>query len=81
VAACYIVHGRRLLTVRRRLSDGAPEWTGPSGNVEMGETPDEAAVRELQQEVGLHVAQGVLLLLGESLVDGVEIGACCSMQQ
>jgi 8-oxo-dGTP diphosphatase len=63
VAACYIVQDGRLLMVRRRLRDGAPEWTGPSGNVEPGETPEQAAVREVQEEVGLTVE--VMRRLGE----------------
>jgi 8-oxo-dGTP diphosphatase len=56
VAACYIVRNGRLLMVKRRIRNGAPEWTGPSGNVEPGETPEEAAVREVAEEVGLTVA-------------------------
>ena len=63
VAACYIVRDGRLLLVRRRLRDGAPEWTGPSGNVELGETPEVAAVREVKEEVGLTVE--VVSRLGE----------------
>jgi 8-oxo-dGTP diphosphatase len=63
VAACYIVQDGRLLMVRRRLRDGASEWTGPSGNVEPGETPEEAGVREVKEEVGLTVE--VVRRLGE----------------
>jgi 8-oxo-dGTP diphosphatase len=55
VAACYIVQDRRLLMVQRRFRHGAPEWAGPSGNVETGETPEETAVREVREEVGLTV--------------------------
>ena len=63
MAACYIVQDGRLLMVRRRLRDRAPEWTGPSGNVEPGETSEEAAVREVREEVGLTVE--VVRRLGE----------------
>lgn len=49
--------------VRRRLRDAGPEWTGPSGNVEPGEMPEEAAVREVKEEVGLTVE--VVRRLGE----------------
>jgi 8-oxo-dGTP diphosphatase len=55
VAVCYIVEGGRLLMVQRRHRRGAPEWAGPSVNVEAGETPEEAAVREVREEVGLEV--------------------------
>jgi 8-oxo-dGTP diphosphatase len=56
VAACYIVKNRRLLMVRRIKQEGSLEWAGPSGQVEPGETPEEAAVREVREEVGLTVA-------------------------
>lgn len=55
VAACYIVRDGKLLMVRRRRPEGSLEWAGPSGNVEPGETPEQAAVREVQEEVGLTV--------------------------
>ena len=63
VATCYIVQDGRLLMVRRRCRDGAPEWTGPSGHVKPGETPEEAAVREVKEKVGLTVE--VVRRLGE----------------
>jgi 8-oxo-dGTP diphosphatase len=56
VAVCYIVKNGRLLMVRRRKSEGGLEWAGPSGQVEPGEKPEEAAVREVREEVGLTVA-------------------------
>jgi 8-oxo-dGTP diphosphatase len=55
VAACYIVQDRKLLMVHRQFRHGAPAWTGPSGNVEPGETAEETAVREVRDEVGLTV--------------------------
>lgn len=63
VAVCYIVEAGRLLMVRRRFHRGAPEWAGPSGNVEPGETAEHAAVREAYEEVGLTVE--VIHRLGE----------------
>src|SRR5262249_8102874 len=56
VAAWYIVKDRRLLMVRRVKQDGGLEWAGPSGQVELGETPEAAAVREVREELGLNVA-------------------------
>jgi 8-oxo-dGTP diphosphatase len=56
VAACYIVRNRRLLMVRRIKREAGLEWAAPSGQVEVGETPEDAAVREVREEVGLTVA-------------------------
>jgi 8-oxo-dGTP diphosphatase len=42
--------------VRRRKEEGPLVWAAPSGQVEPGEAPEEAAVREVHEEVGLTVA-------------------------
>jgi 8-oxo-dGTP diphosphatase len=56
VAACYIVKDQRLLMVRRVKRDGGLEWAAVSGQIEAGETPEAAAIREVREEVGLTVA-------------------------
>ncbi|MEU1406806.1 NUDIX hydrolase [Streptomyces sp. NPDC005728] len=63
VAAAVIVHGRRVLLVRRRVSEGSLSWQFPAGKVEPGETREDAAVRETQEETGLAVA--AVTMLGE----------------
>jgi 8-oxo-dGTP diphosphatase len=55
VAAAVIVRHRRVLLVPRRADDGAPPWTLPSGKLEPGEYPGEAAAREALGETGLTV--------------------------
>ncbi|MDD5449243.1 MAG: NUDIX domain-containing protein [Candidatus Omnitrophica bacterium] len=35
------------------IKDGYGRWTWPKGNIEKGETPQEAAIREIREEVGL----------------------------
>jgi 8-oxo-dGTP diphosphatase len=39
---------------------GAGHIVGPGGKVEAGETPEEAAIREVQEEVGLIIEPGAL---------------------
>jgi len=47
----------RLLVIRR--AEGIPKggsWCFPGGHVELGELPKQAVVRELLEELGIHVA-------------------------
>ncbi|WP_411076804.1 NUDIX domain-containing protein [Streptomyces sp. cmx-10-25] len=61
VAAAVVVRDGRVLLVRRRVAEGALSWQFPAGKIEPGETPEEAATRETEEETGLLVApQSVL---------------------
>lgn len=54
VAHAFIIRGNKALFIRRnedRYLGG--RWDVPGGQVESGETPDEAAVREVREESGL----------------------------
>ena len=60
-AICRDAQGRVLLA---RCGDGEPEpgaWTLPGGGVEWGEHPDDAVVRELEEETGLQGVRGRVL--------------------
>jgi 8-oxo-dGTP diphosphatase len=56
VAACYVVRNGRLLMVRRVKQEGGLEWAAPSGQIEPGESPEAAAVREVREELGVSIA-------------------------
>lgn len=46
----HVLVGRRLDDARR--GGGEPTWQMPQGGIELGETPREAALRELREEIG-----------------------------
>lgn len=55
VSTAIIVKDGRVLMARRRQQEGKLLWAFPGGGIEAGETPEEAAVREVAEEVGLEV--------------------------
>jgi 8-oxo-dGTP diphosphatase len=55
IAAAIIVKDGQVLMVRRRVKEGSLSWQFPAGQVEPGESADQAAVRETQEETGLTV--------------------------
>ncbi|MER6101793.1 NUDIX hydrolase [Streptomyces sp. NPDC001832] len=65
IAAAIVVCEGRVLLVRRRVSEGKLSWQFPAGEVELGESREDAAVRETQEETGLDVA--AVKLLGERI--------------
>jgi 8-oxo-dGTP pyrophosphatase MutT (NUDIX family) len=58
-AACIRDEAGRILLLRR--SDGEDLWGFPGGAVEPGERADEAAVREVREEIGLEVEPVALI--------------------
>ncbi len=50
-----VLRGDELLLVRRR-THGAGTWSTPGGYIDFGESPEECAVRETMEEVGVRVA-------------------------
>ena len=61
ISAAIIIQDGRVLMVRRRISEGELMWQFPAGQIEDGETAEEAAVRETAEETGLVVAAKQLL--------------------
>lgn len=63
ISAAIIVADDRVLMVRRRVKEGELMWQFPAGAIEAGESAEQAAVRETQEETGLTV--DAVKLLGE----------------
>ena len=61
VAGCLVIEERRVLLLRRGIMPQLGKWTFPGGYVDLGETPEQAALRETFEEVGMRVALGPML--------------------
>jgi 8-oxo-dGTP diphosphatase len=48
-----IVEAGRLLLIHKKQGLGAGKYNGPGGRIEAGETPTQAAIREVQEEIGV----------------------------
>ena len=53
VALTFVRRDGQLLLIHKKRGMGAGKYSAPGGRLEAGETPEQAAVRETQEEVGL----------------------------
>lgn len=61
VAVGTIVRGPEgFLLLKRSIEPGYGKWTFPGGYVDRGESPEEAAVREAEEETGVRIRLGPL---------------------
>ena len=56
VVAAIIRDGDRIFATQRGYGDWKDFWEFPGGKIEPGETPEEALVREIREELGAHIA-------------------------
>jgi ADP-ribose pyrophosphatase YjhB (NUDIX family) len=64
LVACLIYWNGKIVLCRRATDPAKGYWYPPTGFVEAGETLEEAAARELQEEAGLEVPASQLTLYG-----------------
>lgn len=55
VVAAIIKQGNTILATQRGYGDFAGGWEFPGGKIEPGETPEEAIVREIHEELEAHI--------------------------
>lgn len=60
-AAAVIVKDGKILLLRRVKEGWGEYWVFPGGGVERGETPEQAMIREVEEELSLHVTEQSLL--------------------
>ncbi len=50
---CFVIRDGRILLIRKKRGLGAGKINGPGGRLEEGESAEEAAIRETQEEIGV----------------------------
>ena len=66
----FIHRDGKVLLIRRRFDPNKGRWAPPGGLLEVGEDPQEAARREVREELGLEVeVEGLLQVANEVIRD------------
>lgn len=52
---CFIRRGEHVLMLYRNKEPNKNRWNGVGGKIEQGESPEQAAVREVKEETGMQV--------------------------
>ena len=74
-----LFHEDKVLLVQRGKNPGKGQWSLPGGKVEIGETVQAAAVREVFEETGVVVEIGPLIGLYEIIAPPVHYVIACYM--
>ncbi|MDA3852339.1 MAG: 8-oxo-dGTP diphosphatase [Spirochaetaceae bacterium] len=70
----FIVQGERILLIHKKTGLGKGLINGPGGRIEPGESPEEAAVREVQEELLISINNPIHLgLLHFQFTDGYSL--------
>ena len=63
-----LIHEGRVLLIRRGKEPLRGRWVVPGGTVELGETLEQALVREMEEETGLRVEPGEVLTVFDRIL-------------
>lgn len=61
VAAAIIIKNNRLFATQRGYGDFKDYWEFPGGKIEAGETPGEALIREIREELNAEISVGKMI--------------------
>ncbi len=50
---CYIMNNDKILLIYKKRGFGAGKWNGAGGKIKQGESPEQAAIRETEEETGI----------------------------
>ena len=78
VAAVILDEDRNILLVKATYQRFHP-WGLPGGSLEYGEQPEEAVIREVWEETGLHICIERLLLINSWMPDRVGMYYLCKI--
>jgi 8-oxo-dGTP diphosphatase len=67
----FIHRDGKVLLIKRKFEPNKGRWSLPGGLLEVGEDPEEAAKREVREELGIEVVtEGILQVANEVIKDG-----------
>ena len=81
VVAAVICDGDRIFATRRGYGEYKGFWEFPGGKVESGETPQEALIREIREELSAELTVGELLITVEHDYPDFHISMDCFISE
>ena len=77
VVAAIIIHNNKVFATQRDYGEFKDRWEFPGGKIEPGETPQEALVREIREELDTEIIVGDLLETVEYDYPGFHLSMDC----
>ena len=77
VVAAVIVRDGRIFATQRGYGENKGRWEFPGGKIEQGETPEEALIREISEELDADIEVGELIKTVEYDYPGFHLSMDC----